>query len=96
LPVKINSRLSWCNPTRVLTRFALIITIKKNTSKGITLFPFKKDELAAVKKHFCWRSSLPHHQIIDKESTLHHVFYVIIGKVRIVNCSYFGHGVVME
>jgi len=69
----------------------------ENTLKGVTLFSIlKKDELAAVEKHCRWRTFAPHQQIIDRESPSRDVFFVISGKVRVVNYSYSGRGIILD
>lgn len=71
--------------------------VVENTLKGLTLFSvLKKDELVAVEKHCRWRTFAPHQQIIDRNSSSRDVFFVISGKVRIVNYPYFGRGIILN
>lgn len=65
--------------------------------KGVALFSsLSKDELKAVESHCRWRNFAPHQQIIDRESTSRDVFFVVTGKVRIVNYSFSGRGIILD
>lgn len=69
----------------------------ENTLKGVDLFSaLDKDELAKVESRCRWRRFAPHQQIIDRESSSRDVFFVITGKVRIVNYSFSGRGIILD
>ena len=55
-----------------------------------------KKELAAVEKNCRWRRYAPHQQIIDKESTTRDVCFVVSGRVRVVNYSFSGRGIILD
>jgi len=67
------------------------------TLAGIKLFSgLTKSELAELEKHCRWRRYAPHQQIIDKDSETRDVFFVLSGKVRIVNYSFSGRGIILD
>ncbi len=69
----------------------------ENTLRGVDLFSaLDSDELAAVETHCRWRRFAPHQQIIDRDSKSRDVFFVISGKVRIVNYSFSGRGIILD
>jgi CRP/FNR family transcriptional regulator, cyclic AMP receptor protein len=69
----------------------------EHTLKGIELFSaLDEDQLATVESHCRWRLFASHQQIIDRESSSRDVFFVISGKVRIVNYSYSGRGIILD
>ncbi|MCP4709324.1 MAG: Crp/Fnr family transcriptional regulator [Planctomycetes bacterium] len=69
----------------------------ENTLRGVDLFSsLGKEELAAVEKHCRWRRFAPHQQIIDRESSSRDVIFIDIGKVRIVNYSFSGRGIILD
>jgi len=53
-------------------------------------------ELAQVEKACRWRRYSAHQQIIDRDSHSRDVFFVVSGKVRIVNYSYSGRGIILD
>ncbi len=68
-----------------------------NSLAGVALFSdLNKKELAAIEKGCRWRRYAPHQQIIDKESTTRDVCFVVSGKVRIVNYSFSGRGIILD
>lgn len=71
--------------------------IGENSLAGIELFSsLSKEELAAVERGCRWRRYASHQQIIDKESTTRDVCFVITGRVRIVNYSFSGRGIILD
>ena len=65
--------------------------------RGVELFAaLSKDELASVEQRCRWRLFAPHQQIIDRESPSRDVFFVVRGKVRIVNYSFSGRGITLD
>ncbi len=74
-----------------------VVDANEETLKDIKLFSaLSKDQLAAVEKQCRWRLFAPHQQIIDRENTSRDVFFVIRGKVRIVNYSFSGRGITLD
>jgi len=53
-------------------------------------------ELVQVEKACRWRRYAAHQQIIDRDSHSRDVFFVVSGKVRIVNYSYSGRGIILD
>jgi len=75
---------------------ALSDTVEQ-TLAGIDLFKdLSKAERVAVEKSCRWRRYVPHQQIIDRESTSREVFFVVSGRVRIVNYSFSGRGIILD
>ena len=69
----------------------------ENSLSGIELFSvLDKDQLAEVESRCRWRRFASHQQIIDRESSSRDVFFVISGKVRIVNYSFSGRGIILD
>jgi CRP-like cAMP-binding protein len=78
-------------------RVSDVVEAKEQTLAGIDLFSvLGKDQLAAVEKHCRWRLFAPHQQIIDRDSPSRDVFFVIKGRVRIVNYSFSGRGITLD
>lgn len=74
-----------------------MIDVSEQTLGNIELFSkLGKDQLAAVDKRCRWRIFSPHQQIIDRESSSRDVFFVVRGKVRIVNYSFSGRGITLD
>jgi len=55
-----------------------------------------KRERAGIEKNCRWRRYAPHQQIIDKESTSRDVCFVVSGRVRVVNYSFSGRGIILD
>ncbi len=73
------------------------VTSGDNSLAGIRLLSgLGKKELAAVEKNCRWRRYAPHQQIIDKESTTRDVCFVVKGRVRVVNYSFSGRGIILD
>lgn len=69
----------------------------ENSLQGIDLLTgLTKKELAAVEKACRWRRYAPHQQIIDKESTTQDICFVVSGRVRVVNYSFSGRGIILD
>lgn len=69
----------------------------QHSLKGVDLFSsLTKEQLAAVEGHCRWRRFASHQQIIDRESSSKDVYFVIAGKVRIVNYSFSGRGIILD
>ncbi len=63
----------------------------KGTLKGIPLFKDLPDPRREAYEHHCvWRRFAPDEQIIDRTSDSREVFFVVEGRVRIVNYSLSG------
>jgi CRP/FNR family transcriptional regulator, cyclic AMP receptor protein len=74
-----------------------LVEAVENSLGGVDLFAaLNKDELAKVESRCRWRRFAPHQQIIDRESSSRDVFFVISGKVRIVNYSFSGRGIILD
>ncbi len=74
-----------------------VVNAVEHTLRGIELFAaLNKEELAAVEQRCRWRLFSPHQQIIDRENSSRDVFFVIRGKVRIVNYSFSGRGITLD
>ncbi len=68
-----------------------------NSLAGIDLlFGLGTKELAVIEKSSRWRRYAPHQQIIDKESTTRDVCFVVSGRVRVVNYSFSGRGIILD
>jgi len=68
-----------------------------NSLAGVALLAgLGKKELAAVEKACRWRRYASHQQIIDKESSTRDVCFVVKGRVRVVNYSYSGRGIILD
>jgi len=74
-----------------------VVEAFEQTLAGIDLFDdLNKQELAIVEQRCRWRVFAPHQQIIDRGSPSRDVFFVIRGKVRIVNYSFSGRGITLD
>ncbi len=68
-----------------------------NSLAGIRLLSgLDKGQLADIEKNCRWRRYAPHQQIIDKESTTRDVCFVVSGRVRVVNYSFSGRGIILD
>ncbi len=68
-----------------------------STLSGIDLFSgLGEEERRRVEKLCRWRHYPPQQQIIDRETDSREVFFVISGKVRVVNYSFSGRGVIFD
>ena len=53
-------------------------------------------ELAAIEAACRWKCYLPHQQVIDRESKSSDVFFVVEGRMRVVNYSFSGRGIILD
>ncbi|MBC8268802.1 MAG: Crp/Fnr family transcriptional regulator [Rhodospirillaceae bacterium] len=74
-----------------------VVEASEQTLRGVELFAaLSNEELASVEQRCRWRVFAPHQQIIDRESPSRDVFFVVRGKVRIVNYSFSGRGITLD
>ncbi|NQU59286.1 MAG: Crp/Fnr family transcriptional regulator [Rhodospirillales bacterium] len=74
-----------------------VVEANEQTLRGIELFAaLNKQELAVIEQNCRWRIFASHQQIIDRESPARDVFFVVRGKVRIVNYSFSGRGITLD
>ena len=68
-----------------------------NTLTGIGLLTdLSPDDLAAIER-YCWWTRFPAHgQILDRDSDNRHVFFIVSGKVRVVNYSLSGREITLD
>jgi CRP-like cAMP-binding protein len=55
-----------------------------------------RDALEILKKRCSWRNYAPQEQIIDRQSTTRDVYFIVTGKVRVVNFSLSGREVAFD
>lgn len=66
----------------------------KETLKGVRIFSdLKPGELEAVEKQCAWKEYNAREQVIDAHSDTHNVFFVVRGRVRVVDYSVLGQEV---
>lgn len=67
------------------------------TLSGIGLFQgLKPKELEAVEKSCSWRRYADHEQIIDRQSGSTDVYFIAVGRVRVVNYSLSGREITLD
>ncbi len=65
--------------------------------KGIGLLEgLTPKELSVIEKNCRWRRYDTHQQVIDRETSSKDVFFVVEGRVRIVNYSFSGRGIILD
>lgn len=70
---------------------------KRSSLANIELLAgLSQKELQQVEKACRWRHYASHQQIIDRDSDSRDVFFVVSGRVRIVNYSYSGRGIILD
>lgn len=68
-----------------------MIPEKDKSLAGVALFHDVDDAIVrAFEKHCGWRAYAPHDQIIDRQSDSRDVFFIVKGRVRVVNYSISG------
>ena len=60
------------------------------------LSDLSNDALATLEKRCSWRNFAPQEQIIDRQSTTRDVYFIVTGRVRVVNFSLSGREVAFD
>lgn len=70
---------------------------QSNTLSGIELLSdLPQDALERLEKRCSWRTFLSQEQIIDRQSTTRDIYFIVTGKVRVVNFSLSGREVAFD
>ncbi len=69
---------------------------RSSLAKVELLAGLSQKELHQVEKACRWRRYASHQQVIDRDSNSRDVFFVVSGRVRIVNYSYSGRGIILD
>ncbi len=69
---------------------------RSSLAKVELLAGLSQKELQQVEKACRWRRYSSHQQIIDRDSHSQDVFFVVSGRVRVVNYSYSGRGITLD
>ncbi|MDD9915804.1 MAG: cyclic nucleotide-binding domain-containing protein [Rhodospirillaceae bacterium] len=65
-------------------------------SEIVLLSELSGDALATLEKRCSWRNFAPQEQIIDRQSNTRDVYFIVTGRVRVVNFSLSGREVAFD